>query len=125
MQKVKISSNLLNSDGETTNIETTGEFDKENNVITYNENDLKVRLEMFSNKVIISRKNNEYDLKLEFQKNEKKECTYMVKSIGLELTVEVVTNELEITSNSVHLKYELYNEHQIVGKFEYKLIFEE
>lgn len=123
MKKVKISSSLLNSDGETTTTETTGEL--ENNVITFIEKDLKVNIEISYDSVIINRKNEDYEIKLEFKYNEEIECKCLVKSLGLELIMEVLTKQLIIENNLICIKYELFNEHQSVGTFEYKLKYEE
>lgn len=125
MEKVKIYSLLSNSDNENTTIEALAEFDKEKNVIRYKEEDLQVTIQILDKKVIIERKNEEYDLNLVFSQNEKITCKYQVDFIGLNLEIDVYTKILEIEENRIYINYELFNDNKSIGTFEYKLLIME
>ena len=96
MKCIKIYSILSNFENETTTIEAIAEYDEKENVINYTEEDLKVKIKIGKDKVLIDRKNEDYCLSLEFIPNEKVECKYEVKSIGLNLDIDVITKVLEI-----------------------------
>ena len=80
---------------------------------------------ILKNKVIIERMNEDYDLRLEFTKDEVNKCKYNVKTIGLDMEIDVYTKNLEIEDNRLYIEYELYNNNNSIGTFEYKLIFRE
>lgn len=122
MKKIKISSVLSNSNDETLNINTTSMYDEKNKIISYMEKDLNVKISILDNKLIIERYNDDYDLKLEFEEGKSNNCKYNVKSIGLEIEVCVYTKLLEISNNIIHVLYELFNDNNSIGVFEYKLI---
>ncbi len=125
MEKVKIYSVLSNNDNETTTIEALAEYDRNSRIIKYSEEDLKVKIQIFDKKIYMNRKNDEYNLDLEFCLNEKKRCKYLVNSIGLNLEVDVYTKKLEIEENRIYINYELFNDNKSIGIFEYKLMIME
>ena len=89
MKKVKIYSVLSNSDNETTTVEALADYNTNDNTIRYVEEDLKVEIKILEDRIVMNRKNDEYDLNLEFELNEKKKCKYQVNSIGLTLDIVV------------------------------------
>ena len=125
MKKIKIYSILSNLDNETTKIEAIADYDDEKNVIKYSEEDLNVIIQIFDKKITLERSNEEYDLKLEFSLKEKIKCKYEVKSIGLNLEIDVYTKLLEIEENRIYVNYELFNDNKSIGIFEYKLLLME
>ena len=125
MKWIKIYSILSNFENETTTIEAIAEYDEKENVINYTEEDLKVKIKIGKDKVIIDRKNEDYCLSLEFIPNEKVECKYEVKSIGLNLDIDVITKVLEIEKNRIYINYEIFNDNKSIGTFEYRLIIKE
>lgn len=125
MEKIKIYSLLSNSDNENTTIEALADFDKEKNIIKYKEEDLQVTIQILDKKVLIERKNEEYDLNLVFSQNEKVTCKYQVDFIGLNLEIDVYTKILEIEENRIYINYELFNDNKSIGTFEYKLLIME
>lgn len=125
MKCIKIYSILSNFENETTTIEAIAEYDEKENVINYTEEDLKVKIKIGKEKVLIDRKNEDYCLSLEFIPNEKVECKYEVKSIGLNLDIDVITKVLEIEKNRIYINYEIFNDNKSIGTFEYKLIIKE
>jgi len=125
MKDIKLVAELINSDNEPIKIETKGRYDKINKIIEYVENDLNVKLKITNNKIILNRKNEDYDLNLEFELNKRLECKYKVKTIGLDLELDVYTSELKITDKELYINYELFSENNSIGVFKYKLLFEE
>ena len=125
MKQVKINAVLSNSDNETVNIESLATYNEKENKIMYTEEDLNVAITILKNKVIIERMNEDYDLRLEFTKDEVNKCKYNVKTIGLDMEIDVYTKNLEIGDNRLYIEYELYNNNNSIGTFEYKLIFRE
>ena len=125
MKQVKINAVLSNSDNETVNIESLATYNEKKNKIMYTEEDLNVAITILKNKVIIERMNEDYDLRLEFTKDEVNKCKYNVKTIGLDMEIDVYTKNLEIEDNRLYIEYELYNNNNSIGTFEYKLIFRE
>ena len=125
MKKIKIYSLLSNSDNENTTIEALADFDKEKNIIKYKEEDLQVTIQILDKKVIIERKNEEYDLNLIFSQNERVTCKYQVDFIGLNLEIDVYTKILEMEENRIYINYELFNDNKSIGTFEYKLLIME
>lgn len=125
MEKIKIYSLLSNSDNETTTIEALADYDVEKNIINYSEEDLKVKIQILDKRVVMERKNEDYDLNLEFSLNEKVRCKYEVTSLGLNLEIDVYTKILEIEENRVYINYELFNDNKSIGTFEYKLLIME
>ena len=122
---IKIYSVISNNDDETTTIEALADYDEEKRIIKYKEEELKVTIEIFDNKIIMERKNEDYDLNLEFNLNEKVKCKYQVNSIGLNLEIDVYTKILEIEENRIYVSYELFNDNKSIGEFEYKLLLRE
>lgn len=125
MKKVRIYSVLSNNDNETTTVEAIADFNERDNVLKYTEENLKVEISIFDKRVIMKRKNDEYDLNLEFILNEKKRCRYNLKTLGLDLEIDVLTKTLEIEDNRIYINYELFNDNKSIGEFEYKLLFME
>ncbi|MBQ1812409.1 MAG: DUF1934 family protein [Bacilli bacterium] len=125
MKKIKIYSVLSNSDNETTTVEALADYDKKEKIIKYVEEDLKVEIQIQNNRILMNRKNDEYDLNLIFELNEKIKCKYQVNSIGLTLDIVVYTKKLEIEDNRIYINYEMYNDNKIIGIFEYKLLLME
>ncbi len=125
MKKVKIYSVLSNNDNETTTIEALADYDEKEGIIKYVEEDLKVEIKILNNKILMHRKNDEYDLNLTFELNEKIKCKYQVNSIGLNLDIMVYTKKLEIEENRIYINYEIFNDNKTIGIFEYKLLLME
>jgi hypothetical protein len=123
MKEIKIRSIVTNSENETTNIEAIGKYNKDQNIITFSEEEFENTIYILEDCVKINRKNQDYNLNLEFKLNEKLKCKYEIKSLGIDIDIVVLTKMLEITDNYIYINYELFNEEENIGFFEYKLIF--
>ena len=125
MKKIKIYSVLENNDNETTTIEALADYDDVKKIIKYVEENLKVEIQIIDKKIKMIRENNEYELNLEFSLNKKVKCKYEVKSVGLNLEIDVYTKKLEIDENRIYVNYEIFNDNKSIGQFEYKLMIME
>lgn len=123
MKKINLRSTVTNSENETISVESSGLYNEEENSITYSEEDLTVTIYIFKESVKIVRKNEDYNLNLEFKSSERIICNYEVKSVGLNIDLLVYTKTLEIKENYVYIHYDLLNLDVNIGSFEYKLIF--
>ncbi|MDD2625279.1 MAG: DUF1934 domain-containing protein [Tenericutes bacterium] len=123
MKEIKIKTVLINSENETTNCETNAKYNKDNETYIYKEDDLTVTLKIKKNHIIINRKNDDYDLNLEFKENEKIVCNYKILSLGLNLDLLVTTLKLEIKEKYIYIQYKLNNKELDMGTFEYKILF--
>lgn len=122
MNKIRIKSILTNSENETVNLETIAIYDEINNIIKYEEEDLEVIVKLSKYKLIINRKNEDYDLNFEFKENETITCLHKIKSLGLDMEINVKTIKLEIKEKYIYVQYNLNNNNQDMGTFEYKLM---
>lgn len=121
MKEIKLRSIVKNSENEITNLETNGQYNENEKIITYYEEDLKNTIYISEDCVKINRKNEDYNLNLEFVLNEKKQCKYELKSVGLDIDLIVFTKTLEINGHCIYIHYDLTSEDQQVGDFEFKL----
>lgn len=122
MNKIRIKAIITNSENETTNIETSANFDEKNKTIFYNEEDLEVTLKIEKDKLIINRKNEDYNINFEFKENETVVCLHRVISLGMDLNINVKTLKLEINEKYIYVHYKLNNSGIDMGTFEYKLM---
>lgn len=123
MKEIKIKTIITNSEKETTVLETLAEYYENKGLIIYHEEDLEVTLTITKEKITLSRKNDDYDLNLEFKENSSIECKHKILSVGLILDLTVTTLNLEIEEKYIFIKYHLKNLQTDMGIFEYKLIF--
>jgi hypothetical protein len=123
MEEIKIKTILTNSENETTNIEALAKFDEKTGTVTYHEDDLEVTITIAKDVIKINRKNEDYDLNLEFKENEKINCNHKILSMGINLEILVTTLKLEIKENYIYIQYKLNNLELDMGTFEYKLMF--
>lgn len=79
-------------------------------VIKYRDNDMLVVIKQKNDKVLLTRENNEYQLKLEFEKNKKTLGNYLLKDNNMLLELEILTKNLEIDKKTIYIIYELYDE---------------
>lgn len=79
--------------------------------IKYNENNVIVKLSILDNKIIMIRENNEYRLQLIFENNGKKNLgNYLLKTNNMTFDLEILTKDLNINKNNIHIIYELNDE---------------
>ncbi len=123
MKEIKIKTILINSEEEMTTLETLAKYDQRTGSIIYNEEDLEVSLIINNNRVTLNRKNEDYDLNLEFEEGKSIDCIHKILFIGLSLDLTVTTLKLEIQETYILIRYQLKNAQSDMGIFEYKLMF--
>lgn len=79
-------------------------------VIKYRDNDILVVIKKEQAKILLTRENNEYQLKLEFQNNKKTIGNYLLKDNNIMLELEILTKNLKIDKETIYIVYELYDE---------------
>ncbi len=113
MSKVHIKAVLKGEDNHIFN----GSGIKTKNQITYNDNGIMTKI-TFGEKLFIERKS-DYILKLGFIDNEYTKGTYITKEGKFILNIK--TNHLNITKDSINIKYEFIIDKNTISYFEFNL----
>ena len=113
MSKVHIKAVLKGEDNHIFN----GPGIKTKNQITYNDNGIMTKI-TFGEKLFIERKS-DYILKLGFIDNEYTKGTYITKEGKFILNIK--TNHLNITKDSINIKYEFIIDKNTISYFEFNL----
>lgn len=117
MGKISLKSKIISIE-EKLYIETTGI--KTNNKIVYKENDKKVTILIFDNKIEMNRYSNDYEINLLFEKNKKTISHYKIFGGNKIFNLETNTKKLSISDYKILIEYELEG-----NKFKYTLEMEE
>ena len=80
------------------------------NIIRYNDSNIEVTVKKDKNNITMIRENNEYRLKLKFNKNKKEIGNYLLKDNNMLLNLEILTKELIIKEDYIYILYELNEE---------------
>lgn len=94
---------------------------KNDNIITYKLDGIKVNITILNNKIIIKRESNDMELNLEFQNNKSIITSYHMKDLNINIKVETKTKKLVINQNSVLINYDLYMNDEFSDNFQYEL----
>lgn len=94
---------------------------KNDNIITYKLDGIKVNITILNNKIIIKRESNDMELNLEFQNNKSIITSYHIKDLNINIKVETKTKKLVINQNSVLINYDLYMNDEFSDNFQYEL----
>ena len=105
MSKIKISGMLKNiTDNEITEFSTTAI--KQKDKYKFIVNDEKYILTIIApNKIIMNRNNNEIEQTMYFEKNKTVSSIYTLKENNITINIDVLTNEIELTENSIKILY--------------------
>lgn len=114
MSKIKINYNLKTNDN-LTSIESKGI--KNNNTITFKDNDVMFKLKIEEDKLIINRSNDEYSIDLNLSL-ENSFGYYCLNNIG-KFKLNIKTDQITLDENSIKIKYNLNDD-----LFELDLIYE-
>lgn len=79
-------------------------------VIKYTEDSVRVIVKWDNSKVTMIRENNEYQLKLIFEKNKKTVGNYLLKENNMNYYLDIYTKSLTIDKNRIYVVYELNDE---------------
>ncbi|MEG0909308.1 MAG: DUF1934 family protein [Bacilli bacterium] len=122
MSKIKLCTELVNkTENEVFKTETNGII--ESNKIKYNDNGITVVITLNTDKIIINRRSEEYDIILPLTLNEKQNGEYKVKQLGT-LNLEVVTKKLEINEKKIEIEYSMILDKTSKTDFFYKIEYE-
>ena len=85
-----------------------------NQVLTFYEDKIKVKIEIQNDKIKIIRSTDEYKITMDFQKFLTIEGKYDIKNIGI-LDLKTKTKELIIKDNKIYIEYILYINNEDLG----------
>lgn len=94
---------------------------KNDNIITYKLDGIKVSITILNNKIMIKRESNDMELNLEFQNNKSIITSYHMKDLNINIKVETKTKKLVINENSILINYDLYMNDEFSDNFQYEL----
>lgn len=106
MSKIMINS-ILSSDNEKEVLVSTYGI-KNENLITYKDNNVFVNILLSDDSVFIKRKCDEYIFELTFKENSRSFGSYFIKNINSSLELFSKTKKLLIENNKIYINYELY-----------------
>ena len=120
--KIKTSLNTINEMSANINNEIVGEMN--NNEIIYNEGEIKVIITILDDKIIMTRINDDYVIKMEFILNSITEGIYDIKDVNTKFNLAVETNELTINDGMIFVNYHLNLNNEDMGIFKFQLDYE-
>ena len=94
-----------------------------NQVLTFYEVKIKVKIEIQNDKIKIIRSTDEYKITMDFQKFLTIEGKYDIKNIGI-LDLKTKTKELIIKDNKIYIEYILYINNEDLGLNIYEIEYE-
>ena len=119
MSKIKIKGFIKSKNGNNTFIEEDA-IKRENSII-YNKKDTNINILLEENKIIIKRKNKLFNNSLEFIKNEVTKSKYYINSYDKYFNIKIFTKILDINSNILKIKYDLYIENEKQDEYTFEL----
>jgi uncharacterized beta-barrel protein YwiB (DUF1934 family) len=127
MKKIKINGYLRNITNEDLFLieDINGTYN--NNILEYVENDSqKTKIKIIIDDIIsINRDNDNINMNLFFDLNQNKIGTYIIKDIDKKIIFDILSEKQEINNDSIFIKYQLTQNEQLVGIFEYSITFKE
>ncbi len=94
-----------------------------NQILTFYEDKIKVKIEIQNDKIKIIRSTDEYKITMDFQKFLTIEGKYDIKNIGI-LDLKTKTKELIIKDNKIYIEYILYINNEDLGLNIYEIEYE-
>lgn len=94
---------------------------KNNNIITYKDDDSLVNILLEKNVISIKRENEKMHLTLKFEENKSNITNYYIKDLGFNFDVDARTKKLLIEENKISVSYELYINDEYSDTFNYTL----
>lgn len=93
--------------------------------LKYKFDDNKIIINLKENNIIMKKDNKESIIELDFKLNKKTEGTYLIKDINLSIYIEVLTNKIVRSDNSIYIEYEMWLSSEYIGIFKYKIDIKE
>jgi len=94
-----------------------------NQILTFYEDKIKVKIEIQNDKIKIIRSTDEYKITMDFQKFLTIEGKYDIKNIGI-IDLKTKTKELIIKDNKIYIEYILYINNEDLGLNIYEIEYE-
>ena len=104
MGKVKLKE-VFKSNEENIDLCMTGIINK--NKIIYKENDIRVTIVVFSNKILMNRLHDNYEIDFIFENGKRTSATYKLKEYNKEFKLDIVTTKLVIKEELIAINYNL------------------
>lgn len=118
MSKISLHINLLNKkENENLSFELLGI--KRDNIIIYNEDKIKVKVDLEN--YFLTRESEEYLIKLDFKKNE---GIYYLKNYFKSFNLDLKTKKVDIKENNIKINYiiNIDNENEYIYEIKYEVI---
>ena len=119
MAKVIIKYNISSKDEKELKGQVNGI--KNNNIITYKDNDSLVNILLENDAVSIKRENDKMRLDLRLECNKSNTTNYYIKDLGFNFDVRSETKKIEIKEDRLNVIYELYINDEYSDTFNYTL----
>lgn len=124
MKKVNIKVRIVNDSKEETITDVLGDYDEENNIISYIDGKSVVRV-IINEKIVFEKSNFDYNLKLIFEDGHRHLSTYDINNPKMTLEVEVDTVKLQRSENGFYIEYILKLNNENNGTFSIDFKWEE
>ena len=92
---------------------------KNKQTLKYMYNDTKYNIDIQNNKIILIRENDDFIHKFVFAQNKQTDTIYYIKEYNTELTVSMITNNLNIINDKIEIYYRIIDSNE-----EYKYLIE-
>lgn len=119
MAKIIVNSSIRSTDSEEI-IKDKKAIIKDNK-ITYHHDGITTSVNLSNDMVILSREDNEKRFILKFISKKQTKSSYEIISLNSKMDMMVDTKKLDINSNRLFIKYDLYLNNQFVDSFSYNL----
>lgn len=80
---------------------------KNNDVISYIQNDIVYKLIKENNKIIMQRQNDEFSHEMKFETGKKNKSEYYLKELHHSLEFNIETNYIKLTQNKIDIEYKI------------------
>lgn len=94
------------------------------NKITYKENDVLVTILYFYDKIMLTRKSDDYIIKMNFELHKNTRGVYNITNNDLQIPLQIETTNLQLKSNEILINYLLKIDEETTTKFSFELIYE-
>lgn len=116
MENVYIKTKIVDNFNETTKIETMGKFDRNENFISFYDNDVLVHI-IIDDRIVMKRIHNDYNLDLIFDDQKDTFSTYEILNPKTRIEIEVKTTMLRRCNNDFYIEYILKMNNEEIGLF--------
>jgi uncharacterized beta-barrel protein YwiB (DUF1934 family) len=124
MKKIHIKSKISSDVEEESFIDTYGEYNEEENTITYIDKSINVCV-IIGEKIIFERKSDNYNIKLIFEEGKINSTIYQIYDPKMAINLDTETKVLSKEQNRFHIEYKLSNNREEIGNFSIDFEWEE